>query len=78
LGFLILIVITGTFKYYDDSAYVKAEYNTNCPQNNGDPVSLDRCYIPQRLAKETLEKVFKAEILGLFIVPLIIYTLSII
>ena len=78
LSMVVLIIVTGIFKLYHDSNYVKSEYDRICPQNYGDPVSLDRCYWPYKLEGATLQTALEGEIAALVIAPVIIFLLTLI
>lgn len=71
-----LTIITFGFKAYHDSKIVKGEYDRVCPQNYGDPISLDRCYWSYRFEEETLNTAIKAEMVAIFSVPILIYLAS--
>jgi hypothetical protein len=68
-----LTAITAGFKFYHDSKYEKAEYDRICPQNYGDPISLERCYWPYKFEGETLDNAIKIEIAAILIVPILIF-----
>lgn len=74
----ILTIITFGFKLYHDSKFVKGEYERICPQNYGDPISLDRCYWSYKFEGNTLDTAIKAEITALFVVPILIFLASLI
>jgi hypothetical protein len=73
-----LTILTGVFKLYHDSKFVKNEYDQICPQNFGDPISLDRCYWPYKFEGDTLQNALKAEIAAIFVVPILIFLTSLI
>ena len=73
-----LTIITFGFKAYHDSKFVKGEYDRVCPQNYGDPTSLDRCYWSYKFEEQTLDTAIKAEIGTIFIVPILIFITSVI
>ena len=73
-----LIAATFAFKLYHDSKYEKAEYDINCNQNYGDPISLARCYWSYKFEGQTLNDALKIEIIGLIVVPILIYIVSMI
>ena len=76
LGITLLIALTFSFKLYHESVYVKGEYDIVCPQNYGDPISLERCYWPYKFEGESLAVALKAELIALLIIPLIILITS--
>lgn len=71
-----LIALTGAFKLYHDSKYVKGEYDRICPQNYGDPISLDRCYWSYKFEGQTLDNALKLEVVNLFLIPILIFAAS--
>lgn len=73
-----LTFITFGFNLYHNSKYVKGEYDRVCPQNYGDPISLDRCYWSYRFEGVTLQNAIKAEVAAIFIVPILIFVTSVI
>lgn len=73
-----LTVITFGFKLYHDSKYVKSEYDRVCPQNYGDPISLDRCYWSYKFEGNTLDIAIKTETAAIFTVPILIFLASLI
>ena len=73
-----LTIITFGFKAYHDSNFVKGEYDRVCPQNYGDPISLDRCYWSYKFEGNTLDTAIKAEIGAIFMVPILIFITSVI
>lgn len=73
---IVLTAVTFGFKLYHDSNYVKSEYDRVCPQNYGDPISLDRCYWPHRFEEKTLQNAINTELLAIFVIPALLFFLA--
>lgn len=78
ISLVALTILTGAFKLYHDSKFVKGEYDIVCPQNYGDPISLERCYWPYKFEGESLINALKLEIAAMIAIPFLIFILSLV
>jgi hypothetical protein len=74
---IFLMLVTGLFKTYHDVYEIK-EYDRICPQNYGDKISLDRCYLAYKIEGDELNKALIVESVSVIFVPLFIYIISLI
>lgn len=76
--FTALALFIGLFSLYNKSSYVKGEYDRICPQNYGDKLSLDRCYLAYKFEGESLSSFLKISILLSILSPLTVLAIALI